>query len=369
MVRRPGRLIGMMAGALGVVLAVTACSAGGGTSGTPAASFASASAQPSAGTHEFTDDAGRHVRIPNTITKIAPSGAEAQAVLFTLCPDKIVGLGSKLSSDQLPYLSPQFAALPVFGSFYSGTLNMEAVMKAAPQIVIDIGEVKPDNTSDLDSIQQRTGIPTIFVQMGNATYAQAYAKLGEVTGDSTQASKIVSYINQTLGGIQAKVATIPASQRPNVYYGENDGLTAVGAGTEHAQDLDFVGATNVAKLSGSESTATISMEQLMLWNPDVILLAPGTAYAAVATSSQWQGLAAVKAGKYAEIPSGLYSWMDQPPSANQILGIVWLANLLYPNAFDFDMVSQAQTFYSLFYHYTLSDAQAKVLLANAAFKG
>ena len=358
------RLVGACVAVLALVFVVAGCSG----TGTPGAASSAVPSTVGTGTRTFTDDAGRQVQLPADIQRVAPSGAQAQLVLFSLCPDKMVGLASSFSGDQFQYLDKKYQSLPVFGSFYSGTLNMEAVMAAAPQVIIDIGDTKPDNVSDLDGIQQRTGIPTVFIQMTLSTLDAAYARLAQVTGDGAQASAITSYLDQTLGGIAQKVATIPAAQRPSVYYGQNDGLTATVAGTSHTQVIDLVGATNVAQVAGSSNTASISMEQLMVWNPDVILLAPGDAYASVATAPAWQGLSAMQTGKFYEIPAGPYNWMDQPPSINQVLGAVWLANLLYPDVFTDDMVTQAQTFYSLFYHCTLTDDQARALLADSTLK-
>ncbi|MCL2489438.1 MAG: ABC transporter substrate-binding protein [Propionibacteriaceae bacterium] len=323
------------------------------------------------GTRTFTDDVGRQVQIPTDVQRIAPSGPVAQLVLFALCPDKLVGLASMFSDTQFQYIDQKYQSLPVFGNFYSNTLNLESVMKADPQVIIDIGDIKPTSVADLDGIQSKTGIPTVFVQMDSFdTMASAYQTLGQLTGDQDQAQALANYINQTLTDVRQKVDTIPQGSRPSVYYGQNDGLTAAVAGTTHTAVIDAVGATNVAQIpSGAGAgTASISMEQLMVWRPDVILLAPGTVYGTVGSDPAWQGLGAIQTGRFYEIPGGPYNWMDSPPSINQVLGIVWLANLLYPDVFSDDMTQRTQEFYQLFYHCSVTPTQVSRLLANSTLK-
>ncbi|MBR4478238.1 MAG: ABC transporter substrate-binding protein, partial [Spirochaetales bacterium] len=49
-------------------------------------------------TQVFVDDLGREVVIPANITRIAPSGSNAQVIVFQIAPEKLVGLSTKLSA-------------------------------------------------------------------------------------------------------------------------------------------------------------------------------------------------------------------------------------------------------------------------------
>lgn len=321
-------------------------------------------------TYEFTDGVGRQVQLPTDIERVAPSGPLAQLVLFAICPDKLVGLASMFSDEQFQFIDHRYQSLPVLGNFYGKTLNLESVMKANPQVIIDIGDVKGTAASDLDGIQAKTGIPTIFIPMDINSMTTAYQTLGRVTGEPAQADALSHYIDSTLTNVKTKVATIATPDRPKVYYGQDLGLTAAVSGTTHSNVITLVGATNVADISPASGAgiAPISMEQLLNWQPDVILLASGGAYASVNSDPRWRGLAAVKSGEVYEIPNGPYNWIDSPPSINQVLGVVWLANLLYPDVFQDDMVSQTQANFSLFYHCDVTSAQVRALLAHSTYK-
>ena len=77
-------------------------------------------------------------------------------------------------------------------------------------------------------------------------------------------------------------------------------------------------------------------------------------------SSLWRNLDAVRNGKGYIVPSKPYSFIDNPPAANRLIGIYWLGNLLYPVPCGY--IEKAQEYYSLFYRYNLSRGQAESIL-------
>lgn len=322
-------------------------------------------------TIKFTDSAGREVEIPANIERIAPSGPLAQIVLYTLCPDKLVGLAGDLSDLQFKYIDSKYESLPIFGNFYADTLNLEAVMSTKPQVVIDIGEAKPTVKEDMQGVQDKIGIPSIFIQMELDTMAEEYRTLGKIVGEEEQAEKLATYVEKTLAEAKEKSASIAEADRVKVYYGQGDaGLTAVVKGTVHSDVIDTVGALNVADVEQSirGGTSDISMEQLMLWQPDAIMFAPGSIYSDVETRPEWQEINAIKNKKYYEIPDGPYNWVGRPPSVNRVIGIKWLGNLLYPDVYNYDMKTETKEFYKLFYHCDVTDEQIDKLLTNSTFK-
>ena len=207
---------------------------------------------PDLDTQIFTDSIGRNVEIPATIDRIAPSGTLAQVVLFTLCPEKLVGLSGEWSEGQKPFIDPSLQALPVFGSFYADTFNLESVMTADPQIVIDIGEAKETVHEDMKLVQEKTGIPSVFVHMELDSMAEAYRTLGKLVDKEEQAEQLATYVEETLTMAREHSETLRDDERISVYYGQGDaGLTAVVKGTIHSDVLDIVGAMNVADVGES----------------------------------------------------------------------------------------------------------------------
>ena len=80
----------------------------------------------------------------------------AQMILMTLVPELLVGLASSPSTAQRPYFPAEMWTLPTFGQFYGSkaNLNMEALIDAEPQLIVDLGDAKENVRSDMDGIQK-----------------------------------------------------------------------------------------------------------------------------------------------------------------------------------------------------------------------
>lgn len=331
-----------------------------------------ASEQETASTRTFVDSCGRTVEIPTELNEIMPSGSLAQIVLYTICPDRLQSLSTPFTRVQKQYIPEEYTELPVTGQFYGGgsTVNYEEIIAADPDIIIDIGEAKENIATDMDELQEKTGIPVIFIEASIATMADAYDTLGELTGDTEQAAACAAYIRETLDDAAAYSAQIPENERKRVLYSQGEyGTEVLGVGSVHAEVLDYVGVENVAQLSSvaGEGGNEVSMDQILFWNPEVVILAPESNFSDIYEDSAWQPVQAVQNHQAYEVPIGPYSWLDRPPSVQRILGIRWLGNLIYPDVFDYDMIAEAREFYQLFFHYELSEAEARELMGNSTY--
>lgn len=323
----------------------------------------------------FTDDCGRDVEIPETITKAAPSGSVAQMVLMTIAPESLVGLSATPNSDQLEYFPEYTWTLPTFGQFYGSkaNLNMEALIAAQPQVIIDIGDKKASHKSDMDKIQRQTGIPTIFIETTLDKMPDAYRTLGKLFGKEEKGNELASYIEDTVQTAESNAAKIADNDRKTVYYGTGaSGLDCNANGSVQADVIDIIGAKNAVvgtDVSDKGGGTLINMEQLYNFDPDVIIVTFDGIYRIIEEGDQsWAELSAVKNDHFYEIPGIPYCWMSGPPSVNRILGIWWLGNLVYPDVFDCDMIEKAQEYYKLFFDYDLTEDQAKEMLANSSLK-
>lgn len=324
-------------------------------------------------TWKFTDSCGRTVDLPVEVEHIVPSGALAQTVLYTLCPDKLQSLSAALTRVQKQYIDKKYWNLPVTGQFYGGgaTVNYEEIIRAAPDVIIDIGEAKEHIAADMDELQEQTGIPTIFVEASLANMAGAYETLGKITGETAQAAACAAYVRKTLSEAAAFSAQIPKNERKRVLYAQGEyGTEVLGVGSVHAEVLDYVAAENVAKLStvASQGGNEVSMEQIYLWDPQVLILSPEANYDEIFKDPVWANVRAVKDGAVYEVPAGPFNWMDRPPSVQRVLAVKWLGNLLYPELFRYDMIEETREFYRLFFHCDLTADKARALMANSTYR-
>lgn len=323
----------------------------------------------------FTDSVGREVELPANITRIAPSGSVATMFLAAIAPEYLVCVGSTQEEAQRGYMDERLFDLPVTGQLYGGksTLNLEELLSCDPQVIIDLGDVKGDVKGDMDALQEQTGIPCVFIEADLTHMAQAFRMLGELLDEKeARAEELAAFLDRTLAMAEANSAKIPESERISVMLTAGSaGLGTDAAGSVQAQVLDIVGAENAIELGDINNKSggnEINMEQLYLFDPDVILFMPNSIYGEVGSDVQWQELEAVRAGRYYEVPSLPYNWMSNPPSMNMVLGIWWLGNLLYPEVYDYDMAEVTQEIFELFWNCTLTEAQLHSLLENSSLK-
>jgi iron complex transport system substrate-binding protein len=129
--------------------------------------------------------------------------------------------------------------------------------------------------------------------------------------------------------------------------------------------LERVGAVNVAAAAGTGGLTKVSIEQVLAWNPDVILALDPAFQRSVATDPLWSPVKAVRDGRIYLAPNLPYGWFDAPPGVNRLIGVRWLMSILYPQQFPESLRDTTRAFYKLFYQVDLSDDQLKTLLAPA----
>jgi iron complex transport system substrate-binding protein len=138
-----------------------------------------------------------------------------------------------------------------------------------------------------------------------------------------------------------------------------------GKGSINVEILDLVGARNVAEGAGAGGLATISAEQVLAWDPDVVLTLDPGFYASVGKSPLWRQVKAVREGRVYLAPSLPFGWFDQPPGLNRLIGVRWLDRVLYPVQFPEDLGAVTRDFYRRFYHVELGREQLDRLLVPA----
>ena len=318
-------------------------------------------------TRVFTDSVGREVTVPVQIDRIAVSGPMAQIVLFALCPDKLVGIANAWDESAAQYLDTAYYNLPLLGQLYGGKgeLNLETLLESGAQVVIDVGEAKGSIVEDLDALQEQTTIPFVHIDAALATMDETYTLLGDLLGMPDEAKALADYCRSTYD----RALTIADSvEKANLLYITGDaGLNVIAQGAYHAEVIDLL-SNNLAVVDEPSSKGTgneVDMEQILNWNPDVILFAPDSIYDTVAGDAAWQGVTAIQNGAYYEVPMGPYNWMGFPPSVQRLLGMLWMAKVLYPEAADYDLYTEAAEYFELFYHCELTREQYDALAANS----
>ena len=257
--------------------------------------------------------------------------------------------------------------MPLLGKLYGGKgeLNRETLLAVEPDVVIDVGEPKDSMAEDLDALQEQTGIPFVHIDAYLASMDDTYAMLGDLLAMPNEAQGLADYCRYAYDKVKAIADSV---EKVNLLYvtGE-EGLNVIARGSYHAEVIDML-CNNLAVVDEPSSKGTgneVDMEQILNWNPDAVIFAPGSIYSTVADNENWQTIPAIRDGRYYEVPMGPYNWMGFPPSVQRILGMQWMAKVLYPDAADYDMYETTQTYFQLFYHCDLTAEQYAALTAHS----
>jgi iron complex transport system substrate-binding protein len=319
-------------------------------------------------TRTITDMFGREVIVPSTVNKVLACGPVEMELIYMLAPEKLAGLNFAFNGKPA-LVAEEYISLPLIGGWFgTQTGNYETFIATGPDIIIDGSEV------DIEDRQSKFGeIPVVGVDTGDLMfdYSKAARFLGDLLGVEDKANALIAYYESAMQYVDNIISSIPASERVRVYYAEGkEGFNTDPIGSQHTILLEFCGGINVADVTllPGYGMAEASMEQILLWDPDMIIIGRGSQaslYQTITNDLRWAGLRAVQEGKVFLRPDNPFSWFDGPPGPCQILGMYWMVNLLYPDQTrDLDLNSKIGEFYSDFLHYDLSTSEIDKLLSN-----
>ena len=312
---------------------------------------------------EITDMAGRTMTVPLEIESVFSTGPAAAIYLYTLVPDKLLGWNYALNDIEKSIILEQYHDLPNFGQ--GDAVNYEAVIAAGPTIALNVTSINDGSIDASDALAEQLGVPVVMVSSDLLDAPAVYRFMGELFGVEEQAEALAAYAEETFNAISG--LDIPDAEKVRIYYGNGeDSLETAPAGSSHGQIIDLVNAINVADLElGDGSRVQISAEQLLAWDPDVIIVngepkadMTGSAAAeAILADPLFATLKAVQNGAVYGTPNAPFSWVDRPPGPNRIVGMRWLSGLIYPEYLDYDVDEAVREFFQLFYHVELTDEQ------------
>lgn len=314
----------------------------------------------------FTDAAGRKVELPARVERVYAAGPPASVAVFAIAPDKLIGWTRAFRPNEAAFVAKKYADLPDLGRLTGrgGTANIEVILRTRPDLIIDMGATNATFASLADKVQEQTGIPYLLLDGRFDKMTENMRALGKVLGNEKRAEELAAYMDRTLGDIRRKIETIPKDRRPTIYYGRGpQGLQTGLGGSINVEMIEFLGAVNVAGRETGGLT-NVGLEQVLLWNPEHIVTNDPNFYREVWKEPVWSSVNAVRNKRVYLSPHLPFGWFDYPPGANRVLGVVWMANLLYPQLFQHDLRKTIVEFHRLFYHQEPTPAQVEQILGE-----
>lgn len=328
------------------------------------------------GTRTLADHTGRAVAVPapSALRKVYFTSPLAQVFCFTVAPDLLAGTAISFTKQQLEFLPYGTEQLPNLGTLSNGgSIDAEMLRQEGVQLVFSISgtDLTDVNVADALALQSESGIPVFLIDGSFDRIGDTYRLLGECLGRTERAEELASYCEQIYEDVTDAVAQVPEGDRVRYYFAEGpEGLQTEPDASQHSLAFQVAGGLNVAAgvaLAGAGGDpATVSLDQVRAWDPEAIISwdwrTRGGADDLIRASSAWKDIAAVRTGRVYSMPAVPFPFCDRPPGVNRFLGIQWLANLFYPQAYDVDMVEQVREFYRICYWRDISRAQAEAIL-------
>lgn len=307
-----------------------------------------------------TDMTGTKVTMPVKITRIADMWHANNQVILLLGGQKKLVATTPVIQKMAWYAQIYPGIKKITAPFSGQDIQTEELLKAKPQIAL---------TSDANQAKalRNAGIPTANVMFQNFTGLKQSVKItAQILGGTAPkiAKAYTKTLNSNINYVASKVKH--DNYQPTVLHiGNISDLTKVDGRHTIIDDwMKAAGTKNALTAKGNQITVTA--EQIMKANPDMIIIGGTTTKKALTTlrhDSRFKHLKAVKAGKVYGNPTGTFAWDRY--STEAALQVLWVAKLAHPNQFKtLNMVNQTQQFYNKYYHYDLTKTEAKQILAG-----
>ena len=265
--------------------------------------------------------------------RVFAAGAPAAVLMAALAPERLLGWPMRVSEPALAQLPPVLARLPHVGRLAGrgSTVNLEKLLALQPDLVLDAGDFDATYRSSAEQVWKQTGIPFELVAGRMAEHPAQLRHVGRLLDVPARGELLATAAEAQLALVARVLRKVPVGSRPRVYYGRgSDGLESGLSGSINTELIELCGGLNVVAAAGAGGLARVSPEQLLAWDPDVILT-QDTGFAARAKQDpRWNNLRAVREGRLHCAPNLPFGWLDAPPGINRLLGIGWLLARLHP---------------------------------------
>lgn len=343
-----------------LLLVLTGC---GGHAAAPPASGASPTSGQGAptATRTIVDMAGRTVTIPAEVATVGTGYPAVNQILFMLgSADRLVA-NDKGAAETSPFFAsiyPRLKDIP--GLFTAGApeVNIEELARIRPDVVF----LTPSGEPLLEALANIDVSAVIISVFNDPEQLKAGVTLiADVMGGDApaRAQRFADYYDANVSRAAAATADIPQASKPTAYYTANGPLVTEGKGSIVTTWMDQAGGRNIAAengISAPPTFATVTLEDVLAWNPDIIICRDPETKQEILQDARWRTIAAVRNDRVIVNPAGVFVWSVR--SAESALQPLWAAQTFHPDRFpDLDIRQVVRDFYQKFYSYSLSDQQ------------
>lgn len=316
---------------------------------------------------EVTDMLGRKVDVPENPKKVYAPSPYGSYALYAMDPTLLAGWIFEIDEANYPYLHPKMKSLPTIGRVFGAgqSANLEVLLASHPDLVLMWQHSNEFNQKEAEKLKILNAPFVYAVDESIEDYTNIFRFLGKALNKEDRGNKLAAYTEKTFNDVRNTVAKVPVEKRPKVYYAEGlDGLSTECDDSIHVQLLKLAGDVDVHRChtSNHKGFEKMSMETVLAYNPDVMIVQEKMFYDKINTLPIWGNINAVKNHRVYLIPKAPFNWFDRPPSFMRIMGLKWLINVLYPKEYKVDIKKETKEFYRLFMNVNLTDKQLHEVL-------
>lgn len=320
-------------------------------------------------TRTITDMLGRKIDVPDPLTRVALFGGPTGQIAYLLgARNQLCAVTSSIKgSELLRAMDPTIVNLPGPRST-SGQVNIEELLLSEPQLVI---------AGDLDGsiVEKKTKIPVAYTEstMAQGVIRREVRFYAHAFGKQERGEKYIAYLDKMEKFIKSRTALIPEDKKKKVFNGySHSHLVTIGGDTFMHERIVAAGCIDAAAAVNTSGVkeglhsglSEMSMEKVLGWNPDILVIDSGTPEE-IYSDPKWRTINAVKNRQIHKQPIGIFIW-DRPTAEAAVLHPLWLAKIAYPDLFkDVDMMKEIKRFYKDIMDFNLSDRQAQDILSGA----
>ncbi|OPX42007.1 kappa-carrageenase precursor [Ruminiclostridium hungatei] len=311
-------------------------------------------------TRTITDMAGRKVVIPYNVNRVCSSGtAQNQLMLFLGAGKKIVAtLPAFKANPWVQKVLPDIKAVPA--PFEGKGVNIEELIKAKPDVV-----TLWSGTEEIQKKLDELKIPYVLIFYSTTDeFKKGISLMGEVLGksESEKAQQFIRYYDGNIKTVSGRTSGIQADKRKRVYYMTDTPLSTEGSDSIVTSWINIAGGVNIAAKNGiKDLAATVSIESVIEWDPEVIIIRDAKNKELIMKDELWKNITAVKNRQVYVNPKGVNVWSAR--SADGALQPLWAGKILNPGLFkDIDLESETKKFYKTYYNYSVTAQELKDIL-------
>jgi iron complex transport system substrate-binding protein len=246
-------------------------------------SLAASAAQGPAGRRIVVEDMlGRKVAVPANPQRIIALAGALRMVVYLKAFDRVVGVEGIEKETPAPSGRPygvvinrKAAALPDVGEGGLKPVNIEKIITLRPDVIFAAGF----DRFQADDMTRKTGVPVVALSYGGTgilsddRVLRSFSLLGRILGEEKRARDLTTYITGIREDLSRRTRGI-SRRNPTVYAGciAYKGIHGITSTDADFFPLDALGAVNVARKLRKGGHLFIDREQILVWDPDVILI-------------------------------------------------------------------------------------------------